>query len=88
MGRLAQCLDKRHAGIYVTAQKADQDNRVVDPFGNPMENTLFLLPVTAMVLAAEEVELDAEPGCRETGQTCSRFQVEPESHVADTDARL
>jgi hypothetical protein len=37
------------------------DNRVLDPFGNPMENTLFLLPVTAMVLAAEDVELDAEP---------------------------
>ena len=38
-----------------------RDNRVLDPFGNPMENTLFLLPVTAMVLAAEDVELDAEP---------------------------
>ena len=38
-----------------------RDNTVVDPFGNPMENALFLLPVTAMVLAAEDVELDAEP---------------------------
>ena len=38
-----------------------RDNRILDPFGNPMENTLFLLPVTAMVLAAEDVELDAEP---------------------------
>jgi len=38
-----------------------RDNRVLDPFGNSMENTLFLLPVTAMVLAAEDVELDAEP---------------------------
>jgi hypothetical protein len=37
------------------------DNRVLDPFGNPMENTLFLLPVTAMVLAAEDGELDTEP---------------------------
>ena len=37
------------------------ENRVLDPFGNPMETTLFLLPVTAMVLAAEDVELDAEP---------------------------
>jgi len=37
------------------------DNRVLDPFGNPMENTLFLLPVTAMVMAAEDIELDAEP---------------------------
>ncbi len=37
------------------------DNQIVDPFGNPMEETLFLLPVTAMVLAAEDIELDAEP---------------------------
>ena len=38
-----------------------RDNQVVDPFANPMEKTLFLLPVTAMVLAAEDIELDAEP---------------------------
>jgi hypothetical protein len=37
------------------------DDRVLDPFGNPMEDTLFLLPVTAMVMAAEDVDLDAEP---------------------------
>jgi amino acid transporter len=36
-------------------------NQVLDPFGNSMENSLFLLPVTAMVLAAEDVDLDAEP---------------------------
>jgi hypothetical protein len=38
-----------------------RNNQVLDPFANSMENTLFLLPVTAMVLAAEDVELDAEP---------------------------
>jgi hypothetical protein len=38
-----------------------KNNQVVDPFSNPMEKTLFLLPVTAMVLAAEDIELDAEP---------------------------
>ena len=38
-----------------------RDDQVLDPFGNPMEDTLFLLPVTAMVMAAEEVDLDAEP---------------------------
>lgn len=38
-----------------------RENRVVDPFGNSMENTLFLLPLAAMILAAEDVELDAEP---------------------------
>ena len=36
-------------------------NQVLDPFGKSMENSLFLLPVTAMVLAAEDVDLDAEP---------------------------
>jgi hypothetical protein len=38
-----------------------KNNQIVDPFGNHMEKTLFLLPVTAMVLAAEDIELDAEP---------------------------
>jgi hypothetical protein len=38
-----------------------RDNQVVDPFGGSMDELLFLLPVVAMVLAAEEVELDAEP---------------------------
>ena len=38
-----------------------KNNEIVDPFGNPMQKTLFLLPVTAMVLAAEDIELDAEP---------------------------
>jgi len=38
-----------------------RNNLVVDPLGNPMENTLFLLPVVAMVMAAEDIDLDAEP---------------------------
>ncbi|MBW2705862.1 MAG: amino acid permease, partial [Deltaproteobacteria bacterium] len=38
-----------------------KNNEIVDPLGNPMQKTLFLLPVTAMVLAAEDIELDAEP---------------------------
>jgi amino acid transporter len=37
------------------------DHRVLDTFGNPMEDTLFLLPVTALVMAADDVDLDAEP---------------------------
>jgi hypothetical protein len=35
--------------------------RVVDPFGGSMDELLFLLPVVAMVLAAEDIELGAEP---------------------------
>ncbi|CAB1078702.1 amino acid permease [Alkalispirochaeta odontotermitis] len=45
-----------------------QENRVVDPFGNPMADTLFLLPVAALVMAAEEFDLDAEPEAGEVGQ--------------------
>ncbi|MGD8523554.1 MAG: amino acid permease [Desulfobacterales bacterium] len=36
-------------------------NQVVDPFEGSMDELLFLLPVVAMVLAAEDIELDAEP---------------------------
>jgi hypothetical protein len=45
-----------------------KNNEVVDPFGNPMQQTLFLLPVTAMVLAAEDIELDAEPEEGQAGE--------------------
>ena len=45
-----------------------KNNQIVDLFGNPMEKTLFLLPVTAMVLAAEDIELDAEPEEGEAGE--------------------
>jgi amino acid transporter len=38
-----------------------KNDQVVDPLGNHMENTLFLLPVVAMVMAAEDIDLDAEP---------------------------
>jgi amino acid transporter/Spy/CpxP family protein refolding chaperone len=45
-----------------------KNNQIVDPFGNPMGKTLFLLPVTAMVLAAEDIELDAEPEQGKAGE--------------------
>lgn len=46
--------------------------QVVDPFGNPMESTLFLLPVTVMVMAAEDIELDAGP---EDGKAAEMAEV-------------
>jgi hypothetical protein len=36
-------------------------NQPVDPFGGPVEDLLTRLPVVAMALAAEDVELDPEP---------------------------
>jgi hypothetical protein len=38
-----------------------KDRQVVDPFGGSMDELLFLLPVVALVMAAEDIELDAEP---------------------------
>jgi hypothetical protein len=49
-----------------------KENRVVDPFGNPMEDTLFLLPIVAMVMAAKDIDLDAEP---EEGEAGEKAQV-------------
>jgi len=36
-------------------------NQPVDPFDNPVDQILAELPVTALVLAAEDIELEAEP---------------------------
>jgi hypothetical protein len=36
-------------------------DKVVDPFGGSLESLLFLLPLVAVVLAAEDIDLDAEP---------------------------
>ncbi len=36
-------------------------NRPVDPFGQPVEQILADLPLTALVLAADDIELEAEP---------------------------
>jgi amino acid transporter len=36
-------------------------DKVVDPFGDPLESLLFLLPLVAVVLAVEDIDLDAEP---------------------------
>ena len=38
-----------------------KSNRPVDPFGQPVEQILADLPPTALVLAAEDIELEAEP---------------------------
>jgi hypothetical protein len=35
--------------------------QVIDPFGGSVDELLFLLPIVALVLAAEDIELDAEP---------------------------
>jgi hypothetical protein len=47
-------------------------SQVVDPFGGSMDELLFLLPIVTMVLAAEDIELDAEP---EEGQAAEMAAV-------------
>jgi len=36
-------------------------NRLLGPFGSPLEELLTHMPVTALVLASEDIDLDAEP---------------------------
>lgn len=38
-----------------------RNDQPLDPFGGPLDETLFQLPVTALVMAAEDIDLDAEP---------------------------
>jgi len=38
-----------------------RNNQPLDPFGGSLDETLFQLPVTALVMAAEDIDLDAEP---------------------------
>ena len=52
-----------------------KNNMVVDPFDNPMADTLFLLPVTAMVLAAKDIELVAEPEEGEAGDAAKALDA-------------
>jgi amino acid transporter len=52
-----------------------RDDDVIDPFGNPMDKTLFLLPVTALVLAAEDIDLDAEPEEGEAAETAETLDA-------------
>jgi hypothetical protein len=50
-------------------------NQVVDLFGNPMGETLFFLPVCAMVLAARDIDLDAEPEAGEAGEKAAMLDA-------------
>jgi hypothetical protein len=43
-------------------------NQPLDPFDNPVELILSKLPVTALVLAAEDIELEAEPEDGKAGE--------------------
>ncbi len=63
-----------------------KDNRVADPFGNPMADTLFLLPVTAMVMAAEDIDLDVEPEEGEAGESAQLLDALDKARKLKSDA--
>jgi amino acid transporter len=56
-----------------------KQKRVVDPLGNPMEDSLLHLPLVAMVMAAADIELDAEP---EEGEAGEKAQIMDELESA------
>ena len=46
-------------------------DRSLDPFGEPVENIIDRLPSVAMVLAAEDIDLEAEPEEGKAGEMAS-----------------
>ncbi len=48
-----------------------RQNQMVDFWGHSLESQLFLLPVTAMVMAAEDIDLDAAPEEGEAAETAA-----------------
>jgi len=52
-----------------------QGNQLVDPFGGPLGETFSRLPVAAAVLAAEDIDLDAEPEEGKAGEAAEALDA-------------
>jgi hypothetical protein len=50
-------------------------DHLVDPFGGPVEALLSRLPIVALVLAAEDIELDAEPEEGKAGEVAAALDA-------------
>jgi amino acid transporter len=50
-------------------------NQPVDPFAGPLEEILSRLPIVALVLAAEDIDLDAEPEEGKAGETAAALDA-------------
>jgi len=65
-------------------------NQSEDPFGNPVEKLLARLPSTALVLAAEDIDLDAEPEEGKVGEIAAALDTladaEKKAQQAEKDA--
>jgi amino acid transporter len=62
-----------------------RENRVVDSFGNPMEDSLFLLPVVAMVMAAKDIQLAAAPEEGDAGDKAQILDALAEARIKETE---
>lgn len=62
-------------------------HQLVDPLGNPIEYLVQKLPVVAFVLAAEDVELDAEPEEGEAGETAAALDAVADAQRKARDAQ-
>ena len=58
-------------------------NQPLDPFDQPIEEILGGLPITALVLAAEDITLEAEPESGEAGERATALDA-----LADADKRV
>jgi hypothetical protein len=65
-------------------------NQPLDPFGEPLDQILLRLPITAIVLAAEDIELDAEPEAGKAGEVAAALDsladAEKRAKEAEKDA--
>ena len=50
-------------------------NQPLDPFDNPIDQILSELPITALVLAAEDIDLEAEPEEGKAGETAAALDA-------------
>jgi hypothetical protein len=57
-------------------------DQLLDPFAGPVEEILSSLPLVALVLAAEDIDLDAEPDEGRAGEVAAALDA-----FADTDKR-
>jgi hypothetical protein len=63
-------------------------DKIVDPFGGSLDSLLFLLPLVALVLAVEDIELDAEPEKGEAADRAAALDAVQETRkIADKAAK-
>lgn len=62
-----------------------RENRVVDLLDNPMEDSLFLLPVVAMVMAAKDIQLAAAPEEGDAGDKAQIQDALEEARIKETE---